>query len=260
MRIVVCVKHVPDAQSDRRIEDGRVVRGEDDVLNELDENAVEEAVSLVEAHGGEVVAVTMGPEDAHDAVMRALQMGADRGVVVTDDRLAGADAIATAAVLAAAVRRLGSEAPVDLVVTGMASLDGMTSMVPAALAAELRWPALGLAHALEVSGAEGDWRVRAERSADGFDEVSEAGAPVVVSVTDQINEPRYPSFQTMRAARAKPVEQWTLDDLAEGEGLPPSSTRVLEAGAVGRSGPGTVIADSGDAGERLARYLIEEAE
>jgi electron transfer flavoprotein beta subunit len=83
---------------------------------------------------------------------------------------------------------------------------------------------------------------------------------VVVSVTDQINEPRYPSFQTMRAARAKPVEQWTLDDLAEGEGLPPSSTRVLEAGAVGRSGPGTVIADSGDAGERLARYLIEEAE
>lgn len=268
MRIAVCVKHVPDVQSERRFEDGRVVRGEDDVLNELDENAVEEAVSLVEAHGGEVVAVSMGPEDAHDAVMRALQMGADRGVLICDDRLGGSDAIGTAAVLAAAVRRLAADAPVDLVLTGMASLDGMTSMMPAALAAELGLPLLGLAHAMEVSGGDGAWRVRVERSADGFDDVLEAPAPAVVSVTDQINEPRYPSFATMKAARSKPVDQWDLDDLADFEGGQDlaaaaedglSAIQVLEAAENIRSGPGTIIADSGDAGERLARYLVEEA-
>jgi len=259
MRIVVCVKHVPDVQSERRFEDGRVVRGEDDVLNELDENAIEEAVSLVEDHGGEVVAVTMGPEDAHDAVMRALQMGADRGVLVSDERLGGSDAIGTAAVLAAAVRRIAAESPVDLILTGMASLDGMTSMMPAALASELHWPLLGLAHHLEVTGEAGAWRMRIERSADGFDDVLEAAAPVVVSVTDQINEPRYPSFATMKAARSRPVDQWDLDDLdlSADDGL--SAIQVLETAENARSGPGTIIADSGDAGERLAAYLIEEA-
>jgi len=90
MRIVVCIKHVPDVQSERRLEDGRLVRGEEDVLNELDENAVEAAVTLAEEADGEVIALTMGPEDAEDGVRRALQMGADSGVVVADDDLAGA--------------------------------------------------------------------------------------------------------------------------------------------------------------------------
>lgn len=265
MRIVVCVKHVPDVQSDRRIEDGHLVRGEDDVLNELDENAIEAAVSLVEAHGGEVVALTMGPEDAEDAVVRALQMGADRGVLVSDDRLAGSDAIGTSVVLAAAVRRLSQESAVDLVVTGMASLDGMTSMMPAALAAQLHLPFLGLAHAMEVSEAPGGdgWTVRVDRSADGYDDVLLAATPVVVSVTDQINEPRYPSFKTMKAARSKPVDQWDLDDLEdheEGDELdqPLSAIQVMEASERTRTGSGTVVADSGDAGERLAAYLLEE--
>ena len=97
MKIVVCIKHVPDVQSERRLEDARLVRGEDDVLNELDENAVEAAVSLVEDLGGRVVALTMGPEDAEDAVRRALQMGVDSGVVVSDDDLAGADVVTTGA-------------------------------------------------------------------------------------------------------------------------------------------------------------------
>ena len=91
MKIVVCIKHVPDVQSERRLEGGRLVRGEDDVLNELDENAVEAAVALVEDLGGEVVALTMGPEDAEDGLRRALQMGADSGVLVTDESLAGAE-------------------------------------------------------------------------------------------------------------------------------------------------------------------------
>lgn len=263
MRIVVCVKHVPDTQSERRMEDGHVVRGEDDVLNELDENAIEAAVQLVEDNGGEVVALTMGPEDAEDALLRALQMGADRGVLVTDERLAGSDAIGTSVVLGAAVRRIGEDAPVDLVVTGMASLDGMTSMMPAALAAQLHLPFLGLAHAMEVT-PEGDrHRVSIERSADGFDDTLCAPTPLVVSVTDQINEPRYPSFKTMKAARSKPVDTWGLDDLqdrAEGDDLdqPLSATQVLDATERTRDTEGTIVTDSGDAGERLARYLIDE--
>ncbi|MDC4232874.1 electron transfer flavoprotein subunit beta/FixA family protein [Actinomyces sp. B33] len=260
MRIVVCVKHVPDAQSERRFEDGRMVRGEDDVLNELDENAVEAAVSLVEEHGGEAIALTMGPEDAEDALMRALQMGADRAVLVTDDRLAGSDVVTTAAVLAAAITRLGEEAPVDLVITGMASLDAMTSMLPAALATRLRLPLLGLAHALDVDPQSGV--VEVSRSADGYEDRLRAAAPVVVSITDQLNEPRYPAFAAMKAARSKPLDQWGLDDLASTPGgadlaerIP--ATRVVEAHENARDGAGTIIADAGDAGVRLAQYLLE---
>src|SRR5690606_27889770 len=121
MRIVVCVKHVPDVQSERRLtDDGRLDRDQGDgTINELDENAVEAAVSLVEQHGGEVVALTVGPDDASDAVRRALQMGAHSAVHVSDDAIAGSDAFGTATVLAAAVRRIGRETPVDLVVLGM---------------------------------------------------------------------------------------------------------------------------------------------
>ena len=141
------------------MEDGRLVRGEDDVLNELDENAVEAAVALVEDLGGEVVALTMGPEDAEDGLRRALQMGVDAGVLVTDESLAGADVVATARTLAAAIGRIGGAedggtGDVDLVITGMASLDAMTSMLPGALAAALGVFALTLASSLEVSDAE----------------------------------------------------------------------------------------------------------
>ena len=264
MRIVVCVKHVPDTQSDRRIEDGHIVRGEDDVLNELDENAIEAAVQLVEAEDeGEVIALTMGPEDAEDAILRALQMGADRGVLVTDERLAGSDAVGTSQVLGAAIRRIGQDTPVDLVVTGMASLDGMTSMMPAALAAQLHLPFLGLAHAMEVAPEGSGHRVRIERSADGFDDTLSAPTPVVVSVTDQITEPRYPSFKTMKAARSKPVETWELEDLrdhgiGEDPDRPLSATQVLDAEARRRDTAGVLVTDSGDGGERLARYLIDE--
>ena len=140
MRIVVCVKHVPDMQSERRFEGGRLVRGEDDVLNELDENAIEAAVQLKESEEdagreAEVVALTMGPEDAEDSLMRALQMGADRAYIVSDEFLEGSDVITTASVLAVAIAKISEECgPVDLVITGMASLDAMTSMLPGALA------------------------------------------------------------------------------------------------------------------------------
>ncbi|WP_139738565.1 electron transfer flavoprotein subunit beta/FixA family protein [Actinomyces wuliandei] len=256
MKIVVCVKHVPDVQSERRLEDGRLVRGEDDVLNELDENAVEAAVSLVEAADdggaggpGEVVALTMGPHDAEDAVRRALQMGASRGVVVSDASLEGADVVATARTLAAAVSRIGG---VDLVVTGMASLDAMTSMLPGALAAALRLPALTLASQVEVA----DGAVTVTRTLGTVREVLSAPLPALVSVTDQANEPRYPNFAAMRAAKKKPVDVWDLSDL----GLEPSAgPSVAVVGSRERPArqAGTIRTDAGQAGRELAAWLVD---
>ncbi|KAE8763544.1 electron transfer flavoprotein subunit beta/FixA family protein [Georgenia thermotolerans] len=265
MRIVVCVKHVPDLQAERTLgPDGHLVRGEDDVLNELDENAVEAAVTLAEQTGGEVVAVTAGPDDAVDAVRRALQMGADAGVHVTDERVAGSDVLGTARVLAAAVRKLGEEAPVDLVVTGMASMDGLTAMLPSALAAALELPQLTLASDVRLE----DRTLTITRTIGEADEVLAAELPAVLSVTDQANEPRYPNFKAIMAAKKRPVTIWDLDDLAlattgaEADGGPEvgtdgAGTKVLTAAPRPARTAGRIITDSGDAGVQLAAYLVE---
>lgn len=249
MKIVVCIKHVPDAQSERRIEEGRLVRGEEDVLNELDENAVEAAVSLAEDSGGEVIALTMGPEDSEDGVRRALQMGADSGLIIADDELAGADVVTTARVLAAAIERIGG---VDLIVTGMASLDGMTSMLPGALAAAVGVPALTLATELEVDGGA----VTIQRTTGTLRETLRAPLPALVSVTDQANEPRYPNFAAMRAAKKKPLDVLSLDDLAL-EGLGEPAVSVVAAQARPAREAGIIRTDAGDAGRELAAWLVE---
>ena len=224
------------------------MRGEEDVLNELDENAVEAAVCLAEEADGEVIALTMGPEDAEDGVRRALQMGADSGVVVSDDELVGADVVATARVLAAAIERIGD---VDLVVTGMASLDALTSMLPGALAAALGMPALTLASSLEAS-AEG---VTITRTTGTLSEVLSAPLPALVSVTDQANEPRYPNFAAMRAARRKPVDAWDLGDL----GIEPrgAAVAVVEAEERPARQAGIIRTDAGEAGRELAAWLVD---
>lgn len=260
----MCVKHVPDLQAERRLDaDGRLVRGEEDVLNELDENAVEAAVALAEQAGGAVVALTVGPEDAVDAVRRALQMGAAEAVHVTDERIAGSDVVGTARVLAAAVRRLGEEVPVDLVVTGMAAMDGLTAMLPAALAADLGLPHLSLASHVTLEGRT----LTAARSIGDADEVFAADLPALLSVTDQANEPRYPNFKAIMAAKKRPVTTWDLDDLgvvsgAEADGgsrvgTAGAGTSVRSAAERPAREPGRIITDSGDAGAQLAAYLVE---
>ncbi|SFB13941.1 electron transfer flavoprotein subunit beta/FixA family protein [Cellulomonas marina] len=266
MRIVVCVKHVPDIQSERSLgDDGRTVRdGGDGTLNELDENAVEAALALVEARGGdddEVVALTVGPEDAVEAVRKALQMGAGAAVHVLDDRVAGADAVGTAQVLAAAVRHLGQERPVDLVVLGMAGLDGLTSLLPTMLGELLGVPALPLASALEVEGdAASGGTVQARRDLDHASETLRAPLPAVVSVTDQANDPRYPGFKQIMAARKAPVTVLSLDDL----GVDPALTGAVGARTqvlVARPRPPredrVLVQDTGDGGVRLAQFLVE---
>lgn len=264
MRIVVCVKHVPDLQSRRGFgPDRRVVRdAEDGTLNEVDENAVEAALQLVADAGGErsdheVVALTLGPAVAADALRRALQMGADRAVHLLDDAFAGSDYIGTATALAAGVRHVAASGDVGVVLTGMAALDGLGSVVPSLLAAELGWPQLTVAAQVEAS----DGALQVRRELDGVTETLRAPMPTVVGVTDLANTPRFPKFKDIMAARSKEIEE--LDAAALGVdpgvvGAAGARTRVLRAEPTPpRPAPELVTDDAaGSGGRALAEYLI----
>jgi electron transfer flavoprotein beta subunit len=253
VNIVVCVKHVPDAQSERTFEADHTTDRDavDGLLSELDEYAVEEALKLVEAGEGEVTVLTMGPDSAADAVKKSLQMGAHKGVHVNDDAIAGSDSIATSLVLAEAIRKIGG---VDLVLTGLASTDGVMSVVPAMLAERLGLPQVTFASELTVDGST----ARIRRDGDTASETIEASLPAVVSVTDQINEPRYPSFKGIMAAKKKPVETWSLADL----GVDPAQVGLGAAWSTVESveqrpprSQGEVVTDEGEGGKALAEFL-----
>ena len=254
MNIVVCVKYVPDAQSDRTFNESdnttdRV--GVDGLLSELDEYAVEEALKLVEAGEGEVTVVTVGPDQAADALKKALQMGADKAVHVKDDAIHGSDAVATSLVLAEAIRKVGEP---DLVLTGMASTDGTMSVVPAMLAERLGLPQVTFASELTVDGSS----VTIRRDGDAASETVVATLPALVSVTDQINEPRYPSFKGIMAAKKKPVEEWALADLgvdASQVGLDAAWTKVESFTKRPPREQGQIVTDEGDGGTKLAEFL-----
>jgi electron transfer flavoprotein beta subunit len=213
--IVVCVQHVPDATADRHFESDYTVDrvGVDGLLSELDEYAVEQALRLKEKAESPddvtVTAVTVGPEKAADAVRKALQMGADAGVHVSDEAIAGSDAIATSLVLAAAVRKAAGGGVPDLVMCGMASTDGSMGVLPAMLAERLGVPQLTLASQVETQGDQ----VRIKRDGDTATEVIGARMPLVWSGTDQSGEARYPSFKGIMAAKKKPMQTYSLADL-----------------------------------------------
>lgn len=254
MDIVVCVKHVPDAQGERTFSDDQTVdrAAADGLLSELDEYAVEEALAINEAAGeGTVTVVTMGPDDAADAIKRALQMGADSGVHVVDDALHGSDALATSRVLAEAIKATGTP---DLVLFGMASTDGGMGVVPAMVAERLGLPAATLASEVTVDGST----VTIRRDGDTATEHIQVSLPAVVSVTDQINTPRYPSFKGIMAAKKKPVETKSLADLgvdAGQVGLGAAKTRVDAATARPPREQGTIVTDEGDGGAKLVEFL-----
>ena len=254
-RIVVTVKYVPDATGDRRFaEDTTTDRDAvDGLLSELDEYAVEQALRIAEADGdAEVTVLTVGPDDAKDALRKALSMGADKGVHVSDDAIHGTDAIGTSAILAKAVEKAGF----DLVVCGMASTDGTMGVVPALLAERLGVPQVTLLSEVSVEGGV----VRGRRDGDAATEQLEAALPAVVSVTDQSGEARYPSFKGIMAAKKKPVETWDLDDLgiaAEQVGLAGSWTAVADIATRPPRAAGTIVKDEGDGGRQLAAFLAE---
>jgi electron transfer flavoprotein beta subunit len=254
MKIAVCVKYVPDATADRSFAADRTVDrvGVDGVLSELDEYAVEQALQIKESGDPdttEVVAITVGPEVARAAILKALQMGADAGVHVLDDAVHGSDAVATSLILAKAVE---GQAP-DLVLCGMASTDALMSVVPAMLAERLGLPQVTFASELTVDGDT----VRARRDGDVATETVEASGRLLVSVTDQANEPRYPSFKGIMAAKKKPVETLTLADLgvdAAQVGSGAAWTAVESIEARPPRSAGTVVPDEDGAG---AGALVE---
>jgi electron transfer flavoprotein beta subunit len=255
VNIVVCVKQVPDTEVERTLTpgDGTLDRASaDGVINVLDEYAIEEGLKIAEAHGGEVTILSMGPGKAADSIRKALSMGADKAVHVTDDGLAGSDALATSAALAAALRLVGF----DLVILGSESTDARTGVVPAMLAERLGVPQLTLASKVEISGSE----VTVRRVTDDGYALVSGSLPAVVSVVEKINEPRYPTFKGIMAAKKKPVQVLTLADLsldAGSVGLAKASTLVADFAARPPRAAGVIVKDEGDGGSKAAGFLAE---
>jgi len=258
LRIVVTVKYVPDATGDRHFaEDLTVDRDDvDGLLSELDEYAVEQALQIAdEADDAEITVLTVGPEDAKDALRKALSMGADKAIHVEDDDLHGTDAIGTSLVLAKAIEKAGY----DLVISGMASTDGTMGVLPALVAERLGVPQVTLLSEVSVEGGP-NGTVKGRRDGDTASEQLEASLPAVVSVTDQSGEARYPSFKGIMAAKKKPVQAWDLEDLeieADEVGLEGSWTKVDSATERPARTAGTIVKDEGEGGKQLAAFLAE---
>jgi len=253
MKIAVCVKQVPDTWAEKKLDaaDKTLDRESvDGVMNELDEYAVEEALQIAEANSGEVVVVTVGPDKATDTVRKALSMGADSAIHVLDDALHGSDSLGTSLVLA----KVMEGRDFDLVIFGSESTDARMSVVPAMVAERLGVAQLTFANNVEVVG--GDVTIK-RQTEYGYDEVSGA-TPAVVSVVEKINEPRYPSFKGIMAAKKKPVETLSLADIgvdAAAVGLAGAASEVVEFADAPPRAAGTVVTDEGNGGAQIADYL-----
>ena len=255
MNIVVCVKQVPDTAVERTLKPGAGTldrESPDGLINELDEYAIEEGLKIAEAHGGEVTILSMGPAKASESIRKALSMGADKAVHVSDEALAGSDALVTSLVLAEALKATGF----DLVILGSESTDARTGVVPAMLAERLGVPQLTLASKVDIDGQS----VTVRRVTDDGYQVVTGPLPAVVSVVEKINEPRYPSFKGIMAAKKKPVQTLALADLgvdAGAAGLAGSWTTVADFAAKPPRAAGQVVKDEGDGGTTVAAFLAE---
>jgi electron transfer flavoprotein beta subunit len=255
MKIAVCVKQVPEGTS-LKLDPGtkRLDRSGEGALNHFDANAVEEALRLKESAGdAEVVAVSVGPASAADALRKALAMGADRALHVSDDAVAGSDLVATSRVLAAALEREGA----DLVLFGQQASDSDGAVLWAAVADRLRRPLVSQAAELTVTGDS----LRAKRQTEFGYDVIEAALPAVVAVSDAINEPRYPSLKGIMGAKKKPQETLALGDLgldAGQVGEAGSQTEVYELSQPPSRGDSRKIEDDGNAAEQIVEFLAEK--
>jgi electron transfer flavoprotein beta subunit len=253
MKIAVCVKHVPEGSS--RIDPGskRLDRSGEGSLNHFDANAVEEALRLKGDSDDEVVVVSLGPPKAADSLRKALAMGADRAVLVTDEAAAGSDLVATSRLLAGALEREAA----DLVLFGQQASDADGAVLWAAVAERLRRPVVSQAAELSVDG--GSLRVK-RQTEFGYD-VIEAPLPAVVAVSDAINEPRYPSLKGIMGAKKKPFETLSLADLGvdpADAGEAGSRTEVLSLGEPASRGDARKIEDDGSAAQQIVDFLAEK--
>jgi electron transfer flavoprotein beta subunit len=256
MNIVVLVKQVPDTAAERRLDpaDNTLDRASGDaVINEVDEYAIEEGLLLKEAHGGEVTILTVGPERATESIRKALSMGADKAVHVSDPAIHGSDAIQTAKVIAKALGTVEW----DLVIAGSEATDTRVSVVPALVAEALGVTQLSQARKVTVDGPN----VTIERLSDTGYDVVQGATPAVISVVEKINEPRYPSFKGIMAAKSKPVQTLTTADLGLGAdevGLATAATQVLSFEVAPPRQAGQIVKDEGDGGVKIAEFLASK--
>jgi electron transfer flavoprotein beta subunit len=256
VKIAVCVKEVPEAGAARRIDPGtkRLDRSGEAGLNAFDVNAVEEALRVKEAQGdAEVVVVSLGPSSALDSLRKALAMGADRAVLVSDEGAAGSDLVATSRVLAKALDRESA----DLVLFGQQSSDSDGAVLWAAVADRLRLPLIS--QAAELTVADGKATVK-RQTEFGYDRI-EAPLPAIVAVSDAINEPRYPSLKGIMGAKSKPQETIGLADIglsANEAGEAGSRTEVLALAPPPPRGESRKIEDDGSGAQQILDFLVEK--
>lgn len=264
VHIIVPVKWVPDTQLERRFTEQRRIDRSEGILGELDEYPLEAALQIKEAAEAEVQvsALTLGPDGASAAVKKALQLGADDAFHLSDDALAGADISGTSAALKAAVEQVLASSELEdaqfLVLTGMASDDGESGAVPAQLAERLGVPLIS--QVTELSLEEGRLLATRVSAGSGSSEQQKlaAGLPAVVSVTDQANDPRYPNFKAIMAAKKKPLTTWSLGDVALEPAAAETKAHVLTAAPRPPRTAGEVITDEGDAGSKIVEFLAKE--
>jgi electron transfer flavoprotein beta subunit len=257
MKIAVCAKYVPDSAAQLRIDPQtkRLDRSGEGTLNQFDVNAVEEALRLKESGPDveEVVVVSLGPERALEAMRKALAMGADRIVLVSDEGAAGSDLVATSRILAAALEREGAE----LVLFGQQAGDSDGAVLWAAVADRLGRPLIS--QVAELTREDGT--LRGKRQTEYGYDVIEAPLPAVVAVSDAINEPRYPSLKGIMGSKKKPQQTVSLADLevpAEEAGEAGSRTEVYELGEPPARGDTVKIEDDGSAAEKIVQFLLEK--
>ena len=261
MNIVVLVKQVPDTWAERKLKDpdGTLDRASvDGLINELDEYAIEEGLQIAEAQKAagaeaEVTILTMGPDKATESIRKALSMGADKAIHLLDDGLVGSDGLSTSYALAKVLQDTGF----DLVICGSESTDARMGVMAAMLAERLGVPQVSLANKVEIDGTT----IRIRRvSEDGYFEV-ESTLPAVVSVVEKTNEPRYPSFKGIMAAKKKPVQTLTLADAgidAALVGPGGASTEVVDFAQRTPRQAGTIVKDEGDGGVKVAEFLAAQ--
>ena len=256
MNIVVLVKQVPDTWAERKLSDSDKTLDRasvDVVMNEIDEYAVEEALRIKESSGGEVTVLTMGPERAVETIRKALSMGADKAVHLTDPALAGSDAVQTSYALAKVLSTL----EYDLVIAGSEATDSRMSIMTALLAERTGQPQLTGARKVTADGGT----VRIERQTEGGYDVVEAPTPALVSVVEKINEPRYPSFKGIMAAKKKPLTTLSIADAgidAGQVGLASAPSQVASFSNKPPRSAGQVVKDEGDGGVKIVEFLASQ--
>jgi len=229
MHIIVCIKQVPDTEEIQKVKinpqnNTNVREGIKSIINPFDENAIEESLKTKEKNSAFVTVISMGPPQAEEALRKALAMGVDRAIILSDPSFAGSDTLATSYTLASAIKKIGN---FGLILLGKQAIDGDTAQVGPGIAEWLQIPQITYVRKIQIDGE----LIRAERSLEDSFELVEANLPVLVTVTKEINEPRYPSLRGLLKAKTAKITHWTPQDLEvdlRRIGLDGSATQVVE--------------------------------